>query len=206
MDAIQDDQVSAIGPRLFFCRILYDSEIRCSPIRTVLQKHYTQPQLNADSEDEHVIGAISDTHNLIRLEALYVLKGSERIIHAGDIGGPEILEVLKVMAPVVAVRGNNDQGEWARRLPKVKVVEFNGARIAVVHILRDLDNARSDCKLDCILDCRRDWIISGHSHRAPAKRKNRVLCLNQGTAGSRRFGQPATIALLRIFSNELNSE
>lgn len=125
-----------------------------------------------------------------------MLEGSEIIIHAGDIGGQEILEVLKVVAPVVAVRGNNDHGEWARRLPKVEIVELDGAKIAVVHILRDLN-------LDTInLDC----VISGHSHRASVKRKNGVLYLNPGTAGPRRFGQPATIALLRIYGHELNSE
>ncbi len=152
--------------------------------------------MNTDSKEEHLIGVISDTHGLIRREALELLEGSEMIIHAGDIGGPEVLEVLKVVAPVVAVSGNNDRGEWARRLPKVRIVEVDGSRIAVVHILRDL-------KLDAIgLNC----IISGHSHRASAKRKNRVLYLNPGTAGPGRFGQPATIALLRIVGHELNAE
>ncbi len=152
--------------------------------------------LNTDTKEEHLIGVISDTHGLIRREALERLEGSEMIIHAGDIGGPEVLEVFKVVAPVVAVSGNNDHGSWARRLPKVKVVEFEGSRIAVVHILRDL-------KLDVTsLDC----IISGHSHRASVKRWNGVLYLNPGTAGPRRFGQPATIALLRIQGHELNAE
>ncbi len=150
--------------------------------------------MNTGSEEEHLIGIISDTHGLIRREALERLEGTEMIIHAGDIGSPEVLDVLKVVAPVVAVRGNNDRGEWARRLPKVKVVEIDDSRIAVVHILRDLDTAGLDC------------IISGHSHRASAKRKNRMLYLNPGTAGPRRFGQPATIALLRIHGRELNAE
>ncbi len=142
------------------------------------------------------IGVISDTHGLVRPEALAILKGSKMIIHAGDIGGPKVLEAFEAVAPVVAVRGNNDREEWARKLPKVKVIEFDDVRIAVVHILRDLNLNASD--LDCV--------ISGHSHRASAKRRNGVLYLNPGAAGPRRFRQPVTIALLRVQEKALDAE
>ena len=99
-----------------------------------------------------------------------------------------MLDAFRAIAPVVAVRGNNDRGEWARRLSKMEIVEIDEVRIAVVHILRvlDLDLTGIDC------------VISGHTHRASAKKKDGVLYLNPGSAGPRRFGQPATVALLRV--------
>lgn len=144
----------------------------------------------------HTIGVISDTHGLVRPEALDLFNGVEMIIHAGDIGGPKILEALEAVAPVVAVRGNNDRGEWARRLPKLEIVEFEDMRIAVVHILRDLNLDTLD--LNCV--------ISGHSHRASAQKKDGVLYLNPGSAGPRRFRQPATVAILRVQRCDLDAE
>jgi putative phosphoesterase len=142
------------------------------------------------------IGVVSDTHGLVRPEALEVLQGSELIIHAGDIGGPKVLDAFKSVAPVVAVRGNNDRGEWTRKLPKMELVEIDEARILVVHILRilDLDLTGIDC------------VISGHTHRASAKKKDGVLYLNPGSAGPRRFGQPATVALLQVQGRALDAE
>ncbi len=148
------------------------------------------------STEEHLIGVISDTHDLVRPEALEVLQGSEMIIHAGDIGGPGVLQSLRTIAPVVAMRGNNDRGEWARRLPKTEIVEIDEARIAVVHILRVLDMDLTG--LDCV--------ISGHTHRASAKKIGGVLYLNPGSAGPRRFGQSATVALLRVQGRALDAE
>lgn len=144
----------------------------------------------------HRIGIISDTHGMVRPEALDALLGSETIIHAGDIGGQKVLDALEAIAPVVAVRGNNDLGVWARRLLKEEIVEIDEARIAVVHILRVLDMDLSG--IDCV--------ISGHTHRASAKKKDGVLYLNPGSAGPRKFGQPATVALLRVRGRALDAE
>ncbi len=148
------------------------------------------------SMEGHRIGVISDTHGLVRPEALEVLHGSEMIIHSGDIDAPKVLQALRTIAPVVAVRGNNDRGEWARRLSKVEIVEIDEARIAVVHILRVLDMDLTG--IDCV--------ISGHTHRASAKKRDGVLYLNPGSAGPRRFGQPATVALLRVQGKALDAE
>ncbi len=158
------------------------------------------PGTASTSEDgcmgEHLIGVISDTHGLVRPEAMEILRGSEMIIHAGDIGGPKVLQALRTIAPVVAVRGNNDRGEWARRLSKAEIVEIDEVRIAVVHILRVLDMDLTG--IGCV--------ISGHSHRASVKKKEGVLYLNPGSAGPRKFGQPATVALLRVQGRALDAE
>jgi putative phosphoesterase len=144
----------------------------------------------------HKIGVVSDTHGLVRPEAVRTLEGSEIIIHAGDIGGPKVLLDLEAVAEVVAVRGNNDLGEWARSLPRVKVIDVDGARVAVVHILRDL--SMNIAHVDCI--------ISGHSHIASIRRKNDMLYLNPGTAGARRFGKHPTVAVLRVHDAALDAE
>ncbi len=145
---------------------------------------------------EHRIGVISDTHGMVRPEALKNLLGSELIIHAGDIGGQKVLDAFSAIAPVLAVRGNNDQGEWARRLPKTETVKIDEVFFAVVHILRvlELDLSGIGC------------VISGHSHRASAKRKGDVLYLNPGTAGPRRFGRPATLARLWVQGEIIDAE
>jgi putative phosphoesterase len=166
--------------------------IESSSIKPTKQLRFAEP----DFTGVHRIGVVSDTHALVRPEALEILRGSEMIIHAGDIGGPKVLHAFRAIAPVVAVQGNNDRGKWARRLPKMEIVEIGEARIAVVHILRvlDLDLSGIDC------------VISGHTHRASAKKKDGVLYLNPGSAGPRRFGQPATIALLRVQGRALDAE
>jgi putative phosphoesterase len=149
-----------------------------------------------DLAEVHKIGIISDTHGLVRPEAVVTLQGSELIIHAGDIGGQKVLDAFRSVAPVLAVRGNNDQGEWARRLPKMEIVKIDEARIAVVHILRILNMDLTG--IDCV--------ISGHSHRASARKKGGVLYLNPGSAGPRRFGQPATVAVLRVQGRTLDAK
>jgi putative phosphoesterase len=163
-----------------------------SPIKLTKQSRLAE----ADFTGIHRIGVISDTHGLVRPEALEILRGTEMTIHAGDIGGPKVLHAFRAIAPVVAVQGNNDRGKWARRLPKMGIVEIDEARIAVVHILRVLDLDLTD--IDCV--------ISGHTHRASAKKKDGVLYLNPGSAGPRRFGQPATIALLRVQGRAMDAE
>jgi len=129
------------------------------------------------------LGLISDTHGLLRPEAVAALQGSELIIHAGDVGKPEILDELRRVAPVVAVRGNIDTEPWAERLPLTATVEALSARILVIHNVHDVKT-----------DSGFDIVISGHSHK-PGQRESRgVLYLNPGSAGPRRFKLPITVA------------
>lgn len=136
------------------------------------------------------IGLISDTHGLLREEALAALRGSELIVHAGDVGRAEILDALRGIAPVVAVRGNVDTAEWAEALPLTEVVEANEARLYVLHNLSDLDlNPRA---------AGFDIVITGHTHRPVQFEKDGVLYINPGSAGPRRFELPIGLARLRV--------
>ena len=147
---------------------------------------------------EYRIGVISDTHGLLRPEAVKALAGVELIIHAGDVGGPEILEALGQIAPVHAVRGNTDRGEFGSTLPLTRVVQVGGLQLYVLHELFTLD-----------LDPRAAGfaaVIYGHSHRPHLERKDGVLYFNPGSAGPRRFTLPVTLALLRVQDNGLSAE
>lgn len=136
------------------------------------------------------LGLISDTHGLLRKEALDALRGSELILHAGDVGAPEILESLREIAPVVAVRGNNDEGAWAERLPLTEMVEAGGVSIYMLHILDELDlNPRASGF---------SIVVSGHSHKPGHSVKDGVLFVNPGSAGPRRFQLPVTVARLDL--------
>ncbi|HEV2447576.1 MAG TPA: metallophosphoesterase family protein [Candidatus Sulfopaludibacter sp.] len=130
------------------------------------------------------VGLISDTHGLLRPRAVEALAGSDLIIHAGDVGDPAILEALRRIAPLTAVRGNIDKAPWARTLPETAVVEG----IYVLHNLRELD-------LDPAAGGFRA-VVSGHSHKPGSFRKNGVLYINPGSAGPRRFRLPVTVARL----------
>jgi putative phosphoesterase len=136
------------------------------------------------------IGLISDTHGLLRPEALRALEGSELIIHAGDVGKPEIIDALEALAPVVAVRGNVDTEAWASALPETEVVETNSAFIYVLHDVQslDLDPAAAGFQI----------IVSGHSHKPTRTEHRGVLYINPGSAGPRRFQLPVTVARLDI--------
>lgn len=136
------------------------------------------------------IGVISDTHGLLRPEAVEALRGVDMILHAGDIGGPEILEELSRIAPVTAVRGNNDKGDWARDIPDRQLVTVEGVRICILHDLKDLDVTPSSERLHVI--------IAGHSHKPLIEDRSEVLYLNPGSAGPRRFKLPVSIALLKV--------
>jgi len=136
------------------------------------------------------VGVISDTHGLLRKEAVKALQGCERIIHAGDVGDPDILPELARIAPVDAVRGNVDLERWARELPETLVVEVDGASVYVVHDLYDLDLDPAAAGFDVV--------VSGHSHRPSVEHKNGVMFLNPGSAGPRRFKLPVTVAILRV--------
>lgn len=136
------------------------------------------------------VGVISDTHGLVRPEALTALEGAELIIHAGDIGGAEVVEALRRVAPVAAVRGNNDRGEWAEAFPEFEVVEVGGTYVYVLHDLNELDINPAAAGFRVV--------VSGHSHRPLAEERRGVLYLNPGSAGPRRFKLPVTVARLKV--------
>jgi hypothetical protein len=141
------------------------------------------------------IGIISDTHNLLRPEALVALEGSELILHAGDVCRPEVIEELETIAPVVAVRGNNDNGSWARRLSTSRTIQVGGFRIHILHHLKELD-------FDPVAEGFH-VVVSGHSHRPLVLKKGGVLYLNPGSAGPRRFKLPVTVAMLSVRESDL---
>jgi hypothetical protein len=134
------------------------------------------------------IGIISDTHNLVRPEAIAALQGTELILHAGDIGTPEVLKALNELAPVVAIRGNNDTGTWAESIPEIQELEIANVSIYMLHNLKELNFDPSDRDIQVV--------ISGHSHRPVVKEEKGVLYLNPGSAGRRRFKLPITVAVL----------
>ena len=142
-----------------------------------------------------LIGVISDTHGMVRPEVLKAFQGVEFIIHAGDVGGPEVLEVLRALAPLVAVRGNVDRGEWAQDLTDTEVVEAGESRLYVLHNLHELD-------LDPFAAGFRA-VISGHSHCPSKENRQNVLFLNPGSAGPRRFRLPVSLVLLRLEGESL---
>jgi putative phosphoesterase len=136
------------------------------------------------------IGLISDTHGLLREEALRIMRGSDLIIHAGDVGAAGIIEELRKIAPVIAVRGNVDTADWAKSLPENAVVEASGANIYVLHDIKALD-----------LDARAagfQIVVSGHSHKPGRSDRDGVLYINPGSAGPRRFNLPISVALLDV--------
>ena len=143
------------------------------------------------------IGIISDTHGLLRPEAERGLAGVDHIIHAGDIGHPEIIDSLRRIAPVTAIRGNLDSGEWAREYPDTKCVRLAGKSIYVLHDLKTL-------LLDPCAGI--DVIISGHSHVPKTDMVGSVLYLNPGSAGRRRFKLPITLATLEVTREDMRPE
>jgi uncharacterized protein len=136
------------------------------------------------------IGVISDTHGLLRPEAQRALQGVDLIVHAGDVGNPEILVQLNAIAPVFAVRGNVDTGKWALELPETSMVEADGAFLYLIHNLRQLDLNPKSAGVDIV--------ISGHTHQAEQWERDGVLYLNPGSAGPRRFTLPVTAAMIDL--------
>lgn len=134
------------------------------------------------------IGVIADTHGLLRPEAIEALVGSDLILHAGDIGQLEILDELSTIAPVVAVRGNNDTEAWAQTIPEVETIAIENVSIHLLHIVKDL---KVDPKTASI-----QVVISGHSHKPSIEEREGVLFLNPGSAGPRRFKLPISVASL----------
>jgi putative phosphoesterase len=139
---------------------------------------------------KNTLGIISDTHGLLRPEALAALRDCSRIIHAGDVGSSDILSRLRDIAPTVAVRGNVDGGGWAVELPMMRVVEFEGFKIYVRHIVDEIDVVPSHEGLGAV--------VYGHSHKPSIERRDGVLYLNPGAAGPRRFNLPVTVAKMWV--------
>lgn len=146
--------------------------------------------------DDYLVGVISDTHGHLRPEGLKAFESADLIIHAGDIGKPAVLEALRRVAPVYAVRGNMDAGGWARELPERKVVEVGAVLIYVLHDLYDLDLDPAAAGFSAV--------ISGHTHKPLIDRQGSVLFLNPGSAGP--FRSPATVALLHLRGSSLQAQ
>ena len=145
-----------------------------------------------------LIGVISDTHGLLRPEAVEALRGSEHLIHAGDVGEPEILEQLKTIAPVTVVRGNIDKGIWARRLAETEALELGGTSIYVLHDLAQLDLKPEAAGFAAV--------IFGHSHVPRQEIRGGVLYFNPGSAGPRRFKLPICVGRLVVDEGKIRAE
>jgi uncharacterized protein len=145
-----------------------------------------------------IVGVISDTHGLLRPEAVAALADSDFIIHAGDVGDPAILERLNAIAPVTAVRGNVDVGEWARKLPQTNVLEVEGCTIYVLHIIDQLDLKPEAAGFSAV--------IYGHSHKPHQETKSGVLYFNPGSSGPRRFALPISLGRLIVHAGRVTAE
>lgn len=143
-------------------------------------------------------GLLSDTHGLLRPETLDALAGVEHLVHAGDVGSPEVLEALRARFPLTAVRGNVDRGTWAEALPLTDTVELAGIFVHVLHDLGDLDLDPAAAGIQVV--------VSGHSHRPAILRKRGVLYVNPGSCGPRRFDLPVTVALLQVSADGVDAE
>jgi putative phosphoesterase len=144
------------------------------------------------------IGLISDTHNLLRDEARLALAGVDHILHAGDICARAVLDQLEAIAPLSAVRGNNDHGAWANALPETAIVPIAGVRILIVH---DLATLAIDPEAEAI-----DVVVSGHSHRPRVEKRDGVLYVNPGSAGPRRFRLPVSVGFLDIGADGIDAQ
>jgi uncharacterized protein len=145
-----------------------------------------------------LIGVISDTHGLLRKQAVAALQGSDRIIHAGDVGDPAILRELKEIAPVSAVRGNVDRDGWARDIPETNSLELEGISIYVLHVLQKIDLKPEAAGFAAV--------VYGHSHIPKQEMKNGVLYFNPGSAGPRRFRLPVTVGRLTLMDGKLRGK
>jgi len=155
------------------------------PLRKIERKHQR-------------IGLISDTHGLLRPEALAALADADLLIHAGDIGKPEVVAALKKIAPLVAIKGNNDTDSWARRLPETKKITLGALKLYVIHNVKELsfDPAARGFRV----------VISGHSHKPVIQTKDNVLFVNPGSAGPRRFKLPICVGKLLVQGETVDAE
>jgi uncharacterized protein len=145
-----------------------------------------------------VVGLISDTHGLVRPEALKALQGVDLVIHAGDIGKPEVLDALKAISPLVAIKGNNDIGPWAKPLPDTQLVQAADTKLFVIHNVKELN---CDPAVEGY-----NVVISGHSHKPSILTRDGVLFVNPGSAGPRRFKLPVAVGKLFIQNRNINTE
>ena len=155
------------------------------PLRKIERKHQR-------------IGLISDTHGLLRPEALTALADSDLLIHAGDIGKPEVVAALKKIAPLVAIKGNNDTDSWARHLPETKKITLGALKLYVIHNVKELsfDPAARGFRV----------VISGHSHKPMIQTKDNVLFVNPGSAGPQRFKLPICVGKLLVQGETVDAE
>jgi uncharacterized protein len=143
------------------------------------------------------VGLISDTHGLMRPEALSALEGVAHIVHAGDIGSASVLEQLSAIAPITVVRGNNDKDAWAKKIPEHDVLEVENVSIYVLHDLKELDLDPAEAGFAAV--------IAGHSHKPAVTEKNGVLYVNPGSAGPRRFKLPIAVGVLEIDGRKIRA-
>ena len=144
-----------------------------------------------------VVGLVSDTHGLVREEALAALRGCDLIIHAGDIGKSEVVGAFKSIAPVIAIRGNNDREPWAQSLSDVVDLRVNGVKLYVIHDVHDLRMNPAKANVGAV--------ISGHSHKPVVMRRDGVIFINPGSAGPRRFKLPVAVAKLIITGDKVQA-
>ena len=152
----------------------------------------------SDQATSLLVGVISDTHGLLRPQALDALRGCDLIIHAGDVGRPEILDPLRALAPTFVVRGNVDHGDWATALPMTARVDAGGR---VIHVLHDIAQLDLDPPAAGVAA-----VVFGHSHRPSIETRDGVLYLNPGSAGPRRFDLPVAVARVRVTGREMRPE
>jgi len=143
------------------------------------------------------VGLISDTHGLLRPEAGAFLRGCSHIVHGGDIGSQDVLRELSLIAPITAVRGNNDKGSWAASLPETKLVQLEDLLIYVIHDLAQLDLEPQAAGINVV--------VSGHSHQPLIQERDGVLYINPGSAGPRRFKLPIALAELNVEGKSITS-
>jgi uncharacterized protein len=148
--------------------------------------------------DEILVGVISDTHGLLRPEAVAALKGADLIIHAGDVGGPDVIDELRKLAPTFVIRGNIDTAHWADALPMTAHVEAGGLLFHVLHNIAELDLDPGPVGYAAV--------VYGHSHQPSIETREGVLFLNPGSAGPRRFKLPVSIARVRVSGQKLRPE
>jgi putative phosphoesterase len=134
------------------------------------------------------VGVVSDTHGLLRPQVIDAFNGVDLILHAGDIGDPGVLQSLTAVAPVLAVRGNNDREAWAKDIPETRIVPIGDIRVYMIHDVKEMDRSPARCQA----------VVAGHSHRPLIEKRNGILFLNPGSAGPRRFKLPICVARLTV--------
>lgn len=144
-----------------------------------------------------LVGIISDTHGLLRPEAVASLKGVDLILHAGDVGSADVIQHLQTLARVVAVRGNNDKGEWASALPEWEVAQVGPVSIYLIHNVNEMDISPAGTF---------EIVVSGHSHKPSVETRRGVVFVNPGSAGPRRFSLPVTLVLMKVMGTEIETE